>query len=117
MKIFHFLARLVATLAVFTLVIAGGVGFWWTKFRVPQLRQTTNACWAQIGRPMSKFERRLRSVAENSSFHELARELEPFGIKGLYRARAGEPNLNTIRLPNEVVDILNAPGLDRKSVV
>lgn len=112
MKKLHFLLVIVVTAAVSLLVIVGSAGVWWMKFHVPRLRENTDQRWAEIGRPMPKFERQLNNVAENSSFRALARELEPFGIFSLYRARAGEPNPNTTRIPNEITDILKAPTLE-----
>jgi hypothetical protein len=80
--------------------------FIWIKVLVPHSRQRAEQGWASIGRPMSEFEKRLKPVAENDSFRELIRDLQPFGVKSFYKAQEGN-DPKPISLPKQIPDIID----------
>src|SRR5579862_285853 len=80
--------------------------FVWIKVLVPHSRQKAEQQWAAIGRPMPEFEKRLKPVAENDSLRALTRDLQPFGIKSLYKAPEGNAP-KSINIPKEVTDVVD----------
>jgi len=69
---------------------------------------------------MPQFEKRLKHVTENESLRALTFDLEPFGVKSLYKAREGEQNPNSINVPKQItdtVDPLNSPRADQVNLV
>lgn len=81
--------------------------FVWIKIYIPHCRQKAEARWAAIGRSMSEFDKRLKPVPENDSLRALTHELQPFGIRSLYKARLGEQNPNSINVPTQITDVVD----------
>src|SRR5260370_36401890 len=97
------------------LLVAAALSLW-IKVDVPHCQQVAEERWAAIGRPMPKFARGLKAVAENDSFRALPHDLQPFGVKTFYKAREGEQNPNSINVPKQITDVIdpaNSPEADQ----
>jgi hypothetical protein len=119
-KLFRALAIIFAVGATCVAVLVSAAFFGWIKVYVPRCRQKAEQRWAMIGRPMPEFEKQLKSVAENDSLRALTQDLQPFGIKSLYKARNGEQNPNSINVPKQVTDVIdpsNSPRADEVDLV
>src|SRR6266436_1755432 len=119
-RIFKILALTMAGGFACVCVLVAVAFFLWIEVWVPQGRQAAQDGWAAIGRPMPQFEKRLKHVTENESLRALTFDLEPFGVKSLYKAREGEQNPNSINVPKQItdtVDPLNSPRADQVNLV
>src|SRR5260370_17031681 len=76
------------------LLVAAALSLW-IKIYVPHCQQVAEERWAAIGRPMPKFARGLKAVAENDSFRALPHDLQPFGVKTFYNPLAADHNPNS----------------------
>ena len=115
-KLVRVLAITLAVGAAFLVVFLSAAFYVWLQVYIPRCQQKAEQSWATIGRPMSEFEKRLKPVAENDSLRALTRDLQPFGIRSLYKAHEGEQNPNSINVPKQITDVIdpsNSPRADQ----
>lgn len=98
--------------AIALVIVLTRTWFRWTKILAPRYRSEAEQRWTDIGRPMAKFEGQLRIIDENDSFRALSRDLQPFGIKSLYKAREGEAHrLDSITIPRQITNVVDSSNL------
>ncbi|MDD5348618.1 MAG: hypothetical protein PHQ12_00275 [Chthoniobacteraceae bacterium] len=78
-----------------------------TEAEARRFQEKASAQWAQMGRPMPEFEKKLARIEENASLKELTNDLKPFGIVTLYKPSTAPEfeHPNKFDLPSGVLEI------------